>query len=297
MAKKSKVIFVNSFKGGAGKTTLALMHCIDHIFHQKGQYENVIYMDLDVLGTGTCYLFGEDCLTENHCFEKTRKPVEIELKLEDETGSIYIAYLDPKLKNKYLFGTENFINHQHLAEEFLKNKILQFMKEQIQKVPGTLLVVDCAPGFSSMEQAIMQECYGLVMQRKIEVEEDYVTTLDSSHMQKCIQCLNEIAAGIPIDRKFRNVNIVINDLQNYSGYVDVTEPGTLEEKWKDIVSKICKNIHDGPLTIRRWKYSQEFAQQSIYGSESAVENHPGWYIFTDENYKIVFQTEDKEMRG
>lgn len=289
MNEKSKVIFVNSFKGGAGKTTLALMHCIDHIFHQKGSYENMIYMDLDVLGTGTCYLFGEGRLTEERCFERTRKPVEIELELGDETGSIYIAYLNPKSKNRYLFGTENFINHQRLAEEFLKNKILEFMKAQIQEVPKTLLVLDCAPGFSSMEQALMQECYYLMMQGKIEVEEDYVTTLDSAHMQKCIQCLNEIAVGIPIDRKGRNVNIVINDLQNYSGYVDETEPGTLGEKWKDIVSKICRNIHDGPLTIRRWKYSQEFAQQSIYGSESAVENHPEWYIFTDENYKIIFE--------
>lgn len=44
MDKKSKVIFVNSFKGGAGKTTLALMYCINHVFYQKGQYENVIYI-------------------------------------------------------------------------------------------------------------------------------------------------------------------------------------------------------------------------------------------------------------
>ena len=295
MNNKSKVIFVNSFKGGAGKTTLALMHCIDHVFHQKGQYENVIYMDLDVLGTGTCYLFGEGRLTEERCFEKTGKPQEVEIRQGEDAGSIHVAYLNPELKNRSVFGTDYFINHQSMAAELLKDKILRFMEEQIKKVPGTLLVLDCAPGFSSMEQALLQECYCMMMQGKIEVEEDYVTTLDSSHMQKCIQCLNGIADGIPIDRKYRNVNIVINDLQNYSGYVDETAPGSLEEKWNDIISKIRRNLHDGPLAVIRWKYSQEFAQQSIYGSESAVENHPEWYIFTDENYQLLYSTKDREM--
>ena len=45
MSTKAKAIFVNSFKGGAGKTTLALTHCIDQLFHKNRSYENVIYID------------------------------------------------------------------------------------------------------------------------------------------------------------------------------------------------------------------------------------------------------------
>ena len=46
--KQNEIIIVNSFKGGAGKTTLALTHCINDLFHEQ-KYENVIYIDLDIL--------------------------------------------------------------------------------------------------------------------------------------------------------------------------------------------------------------------------------------------------------
>ena len=80
---RSKIIFVNSFKGGAGKTTLSLMHCITGLF-SSSVYENVIYMDLAILGTATSYLFEDGRLPVEKCFDRTGKPVKIALTVKDK---------------------------------------------------------------------------------------------------------------------------------------------------------------------------------------------------------------------
>lgn len=296
MSTKAKAIFVNSFKGGAGKTTLALTHCIDSLFHKKeGIYENVIYIDLDILGTGTCYLFKEGLLKEEKSFEKTGDTVEVVLKLRDEEESLHVAYLSPVLKTRFAYGDKHYLNHQGIAEAELKKAVLDFIKNEIEDVPNTLFVFDCAPGFTNMEQAILQECYQMKMKGKLEIEEDYVTTLDTSHVQKCIQCINDSVIGFSVPTAYRDINVIVNDVQNYSGYIDVTQPGKAEEKWSYIAKKMAQKISNKGITIRRWGYSQDIAQQSVYGSESAVENQPDLYIFTDENYTIIYSKEKEEV--
>lgn len=292
MSTKAKVIFVNSFKGGAGKTTLALTHCIDSLFHRKEeQYENIIYMDLDILGTATCFLFQEGLLPESKCFEKTEVPVEVPLTLEEETGSIYVAYLNPKLKIRSVYGTGHYENHQGIAAVEILDKVVKFIWEQVEEVPATLFVLDCAPGFSDMEQVILKECYGWEVLGKLEIEEDYVTTLDSAHVKKCIQCLNDTITALPQLMSRRNIQVVLNDIQNYSGYLDTSWSEKVEQGWKDLVGRMRKELRNENLVIRRWKYSEDIAQLSVYGSESVVENHTKWYVFTEDNYQILYQKE------
>ncbi len=284
MSTKAKVIFVNSFKGGAGKTTFALTCCIDSLFHTK-QYENVVYMDLDVLGTGTCFLFKDGVLTADNCFEKTESAVEVVLKLEKEEKSLYLAYLDPVRKVRSVYGDRRFINHQGLAAEELTEQIRKFIRECTADEPSTLIVLDCAPGFTEIEQAVLQECYTKL--GELEVEEDYLTTLDSAHMQKCIQCLNDGMEGIQRHVKDRQIHLVINDVQNYSRYVEDELHESAEKGWKEICDKVLEGLRSDNVTIARWKYSEDIAQQCVFGSESVVENHPEWYLFSEENFKIL----------
>lgn len=302
MEKKAKVIFVNSFKGGAGKTTLALAHCISNLFHKDGQqYENIIYMDLDVLGTGTCYLFQKGTLPEEKSFEKTEREQKVSLKLHGKRGDIHVAYLNPALKTRSVYGDMHYTNHQGIVMADLKDKVLRYLKARIKEEPSTLIVMDCAPGFTGVEQAILQECYKMSMDGKVQVEELYVTTLDSSHVQKCIQCLKDSVVGMVTEWKYRNVQIVLNDVQNYSGYIEDEEADKVEQKWNDIVNdmlqalefeaSIKNGISRNEISIIRWKYSQEMAMQTTYGNESVVENHPDCYVFTDENYKMIHSKE------
>lgn len=80
---RNKILFVNSFKGGAGKTTLSLMHCISNLF-DGNDFDNVIYMDLDRLGTATSYLFEDGKLPMDRCFNLTEETVSVELEANKE---------------------------------------------------------------------------------------------------------------------------------------------------------------------------------------------------------------------
>lgn len=73
----------------------------------------------------------------------------------------------------------------------MKGKVIDFINRSLKEEPKTLLVLDCAPGFSHFEQQILEECYKLAAKGKVNVQEDYVTTLDSAHVEKCIQCLKD----------------------------------------------------------------------------------------------------------
>lgn len=284
-----RILFVNSFKGGAGKTTLSLMHCISGLFqaegYHKSNYRNVIYLDLDVMGTGTCYLFDEKRVDREHSFAVTGKPVGIPLVWDRQEKKLQVAYLDPSFKNQAAFGDSYFVNHQSLMLEEIKHKVLGFIRRQFQEQPQTMLVIDCAPGYSELEQRIMEACYSLAMEKDIALEEYYVSTLDTAHIRKCIQCVKDIKTSIGMLSKYRQVSIVLNDVQNYAGYVVKEEGKELDDSLQQILVKMRNELGDCPADIYFWKYSGEIALRTTYSREQKVENQVGDYLFTKENYR------------
>lgn len=280
MGKQKKIILVNSFKGGTGKTTLSFTHCIDDLFHAK-QYDNVIYMDLDILGTATSYLFEEGKLPNEESFDKTGKLKEIKLKLGGDTAILYVAYLSMEMKNSARYGEAHFINHQKLAEEIFIKKVVDFIEKVMNDDVKNLLVLDCAPGFGEVEQKILQKCYQKALGTDIEIEEEYLVTLDSAHVKKCIQCLKD--SNITVETTNRSICMVVNDVQNYYGYLKAK--GKNE---KDILNGIMRQIYNETskmdMAFRLLKYSENIAVNSVYTMRTSLENQVDDYIFTKANY-------------
>lgn len=84
--------------------------------------------------------------------------------------------------------------------------------------------------------------------------------------------MNDSIKGFNTPAAFRDMTVIINDFQNYTGYIEDIEPGKSKERWSYITERLVQEIDKENITIKRWKYSQDIAQQSVYGSEGAVEN-------------------------
>lgn len=285
---EGKIIFVNSFKGGAGKTTLSLSHCIDALFHEKA-YLNVIYMDLDILGTATCYLFQDGSLPKEKCFDRTGKPMRIELELDGEQNELLVAYLDPDFKNRGMYGEECYINHQLLALEHQKQDILNFIRECFDQEAQTLLVLDCAPGFSELEQALLAECYRMAEQKKgkLKILEEYVMTLDFSHVKKGIQCLKNSQTGFDRQMKNRSIRITLNDIQNFTQWMQQDESFDVQKVWEKIAKEVQKELGGNSAEIFRWQYSARIAQGNTFTMKENIENQLADYLFTEDSYKEI----------
>ena len=50
----NRIVMINSFKGGAGKTTAALCRCVSEYYESTNH--NIYYVDMDILGTGVDYV-------------------------------------------------------------------------------------------------------------------------------------------------------------------------------------------------------------------------------------------------
>lgn len=291
---RNQIIFVNSFKGGAGKTTLALTHCIDELFHEC-RFENVIYIDLDILGTATSYLFDKDKLPLDKCFNHTKKEEKILLTNEGESKNLNVLYLSPELKMRSAYGGLNYINHQELAQQRLRDDILAYVGKIVGRQGKNLIVFDCAPGFSKMEQELLRVCYDLQSHKKAEVREEYVTTLDAGHIEKCIQCIRDSWETFRIPPAFRKIRLTLNDIQNYYRYVSEDPKTDVEQKLLEMAKSVFTRLKtdDGAnqIEIYYWQYSQEIAMQSIYLHQQYVENQIDRFILTKDSYKQIYSDE------
>lgn len=290
MAEKNQneIIVVNSFKGGAGKTTLALTHCIDDLFHGR-KYENVIYMDLDILGTATSSLFDKDKLPLEKSFHHTGKAVEVPLTYEGENKSLHVVYLSSELKAQSTYGGLYYINHQELAQKRLLDDIVSYVKDIVERRKGNLIVFDCAPGFSRMEQELLKACYSMKLAQKAEVREEYVATLDSAHIEKCIGCIRDSWNTLLPHPEFRKVRLTLNDIQNFYQHVSNDAKADADQTLREMAEEIQVRLQreDGiqNTEIYFWRYSQEIAMRSIFRHQWFVENQIDSYIMTSDNYK------------
>lgn len=286
---QNKIIVVNSFKGGAGKTTLALTHCMDALFHQR-KYENVVYIDLDILGTATSYLFDKEKLPLDKCFNQTGTGTEVPLAYDGESRRLHVVYLSPELKMQSMYGGLNYMNHQELVQQRLRDDILDYVRGIVGKQKGNLIVFDCAPGFSRMEQELLKACYDMKLDKKADIMEEYVATLDSGHIEKCVECIRVSWETLLIPPEFRKVRLTLNDIQNYYRYAEEDEKMDAEKQLGEMAETLAArlkredDVHNTEICF--WRYSKEIAMRSIFMHQWFVENQIDSYIMTSDSYRI-----------
>lgn len=113
--RKNKIVMFNSFKGGAGKTTTALCRCISE--YKEKVYQNVYYVDLDILGTGVEYVLSlrkQDVYYNDLDDVKMGKLHEkVQKIMENGQSCFYAAVLNPVSRMKEAYsGQDRLRSHQ-----------------------------------------------------------------------------------------------------------------------------------------------------------------------------------------
>lgn len=303
MSKKvhNKVIMVNSFKGGTGKTSVALSHCVHNwkmSLEGKEDYSRVFFIDIDRLGTSMSYaLFPEG--KKIHYFDEYSAANyenicnEVELSKEKQDCMFYAVLLNPvaNLRQDYLVHGR-LRQHMESGGAIFEDNLIEFMEKCISDEENNLFVVDCSPGLSEIERRLLASFYELRANKKLEVEEIYVTTFDSSQVKKTIDCLN--ADEDVLYKGEREVSVVLNDLHNCRGIAGDDPEFMFEwrqtaeeilEKLKDKGDKKHKGVGDeikNSLKIRYKQYEERQLKASIIRNEKYLTNDTSPYALQQE---------------
>ncbi len=300
MSKKvhNKVIMVNSFKGGTGKTSVALSHCVHNremSLQGKEDYSRVFFIDIDRLGTSMSYaLFPEG--KKPHYFdeysaanyENVCNPVE--LSEEKEDCMFYAVLLNPvaNLRQDYLVHGR-LRQHMESGGAIFEDDLIDFMKKCISDGENNLFVVDCSPGLAVVERRLLSSFYELRKKKKVSVEEIYVTTFDSSQIRKTLDCLN--ADADVLHKAERDVSIVLNDLHNCRGIAK--DNADFLFNWKKTAWYILDNLKDkgeegeegeikNSLKIRYKQYEEKQLRASIIDNKAYLMNDTSLYALQQE---------------
>lgn len=288
MDKKNKIIMINSFKGGAGKTSLALSYCIHNLRENEKIYDNIFYIDIDILGTGVVYTLFEDNRQINYFNKWDEEPTslvdKVNIVLEENESSFYAVLLDPVNRQTASYYGENKLrSNQQVLEEIFKEYIYEFLKENMKKSCSNLFVFDCSPGLSNVELALLNVFNEMVANNKYQVkmEEIYVTTFDASHIYKTIDCLNEYLHILHRDN--RRVTIILNDIYNCKMLGSQAQEHRISSENEfyfdinEVVEFLKKKLHLPFYTIRYNKFNEKILVSNMIKNERKLINDPDMY--------------------
>jgi cellulose biosynthesis protein BcsQ len=216
--EKSKVVLINSFKGGAGKTSISLASCVTAALENQNNndYNKIFYFDIDFLGTGSYYKLFPNGVENRNFFNNYYKddwnkfPMELFLKKNGiMLGSFYALYIDPKLRIKKKYEN-TIIRMNDKEEQILTGNIVDFIEKEIEYDKSSLFILDCSPGFNKLERNLIIE---LNKNLFLDVREVFVTSYDSSHVEKTVECLKEYCNT---NTKRKKIHIILNDIHNIS---------------------------------------------------------------------------------
>ena len=279
--KRNRIVMINSFKGGAGKTTVSLCRCV-HEYREK-RYHNIYYVDLDILGTGVNYVLSlkeqggyyndADGVNNRNFYQKVQKIVD-----GDENVLFYAAPLNPISRIKQSYGGQDRLRSHPDVEKgiFGQNvkKLINLILEGNRKW-NNLIVLDCAPGISYVEESILEDLYDMEKDggKDVCVEEIYVTTPDSSHIQKTVDSLNGWSAYLR--QHNRTITVLINDLFDCEGMHQRCEGEShpnfhfIREK---IIDKVREDLEIPAVKILYKEYSEDLLKGSIIKNEIKLVN-------------------------
>lgn len=289
--EKFKIIMVNSFKGGTGKTTVALSHCIHEWIRGQKQrsqdelyYDNIYFMDIDRLGTSMSYYLFPDKDNQPVYFdeypEKKAECVCNQVPLpyvNDEGSRLYAVLLNPVANRRQNYSVRGRMwQHEWNHNGIFQEKLFGFMKECMAFGKNSLFVVDCSPGLSEMEYDLLNEFYTWKNTYSLSVEELYVTTFENGQIRKTIECLNDNRDLMY--RSDREASIVLNDLQNCIGITrddDQMSAVDWEVVGKEILEKLKDREH---MKIRYKDYKDDQIKAGIWGKVRNLDNITDIYV-------------------
>lgn len=285
--KNNKIIMVNSFKGGTGKTSVALAQCV-HNWKTKETYDNIYFLDIDRLGTSLAYaLFPENKKDSIHYFdeypEKSYDKVCNEVELDEVSDSnLFAVLLNPVARRRQDYDIHGRMQqHEIVGNSIFMENLLSFIDKCVGQKGKNLFVLDCSPGLSDIERQLLSEFYARKKGWDVSIEEIYVTTFDSSQISKTIECLNDYRNILHRDDG-REVSIVLNDVHNCRRLA-VDSEGTFIFDWADTARHILHNLMDNKcVRVRFRKFEEDQLTASIIKNERHLANNKDAYILQKE---------------
>lgn len=283
----NKIIMVNSFKGGTGKTSVALAQCV-HNWKTKGTYDNIYFLDIDRLGTSLAYaLFPESKKESIHYFDEyPEKPYDTvcnEVELDEVSDSnLFAVLLNPVARRRQDYDIHGRMQqHEIVGSSIFIENFISFIDKCIGQKGKNLFVLDCSPGLSDMERKLLSDLYARKKDWDASIEEIYVTTFDSSQISKTIECLNDY--GDVLHRNAgRKVSIVLNDVNNCQR-LKKDLGGTFIFDWKDTARYILHKLTDNEcVRIRFRKFEEGQLTASIIKNERHLANNKDAYVLQQE---------------
>lgn len=277
--EKCKIYFINSVKGGSGKTTVALslaftyMNDLDEKYkayksgnkHEEVSKPQVCYIDLDMLGTGVKHIIYGDTTEDLKYFNDTKVGAKtfgdfrtyinkIE-RLESEfTIDCILLNSDGKKKKSFIKGNYNNYISMNVFLERAKNLLSALIEEKIYDV----IVIDSSPSYDSFSRELY---YFLSNLSKDVINENnysvsvynlFISTFENSHVLTNISCLADLIKSSDVEAE--NVKLVLNDTTNYLKDDKDTEvvktlnsvkdfKNAILEEYNSIYSKMLKGIN------------------------------------------------------
>lgn len=289
---KNKLIMVNSFKGGTGKTSVAMAQCVHNWKmsneHSEDGFHNIYFIDIDRLGTSLSYsLFPDGKDKDVHYFEEFPRVSfdtvcnKVVLGSEGKC-SLYAVLLNPVAKRRQDYDVHGRIQqHEILGNHIFMDNLITFIKKCMDQKENSLFVIDCSPGLPDLERSLLERFYNLPTSYKLLTEEIYVSTFDASQIRKMIDCLNDNVDCL--HREHRKVSIVLNDLHNCKGISESGNGDVLIFDWKDTAKEILNKLKDNTgVKIRFKQYESGQLKSCVIKNERHISNNMDAYVLQHE---------------
>lgn len=281
---ENKIIMVNSFKGGTGKTSVALANCV-HNCTQNEFYKNIFFIDIDRLGTSMSYVLFPDKMKPNYFDEYEERYYErvcnkiLENKAKDTV--LYAVLLNPVVNRRQDYDIHGrFWQHPDINGSIFLHDLISFLKKCMSRDISNLFVIDCSPGLTDMERCLLNEFYNMRQNGEVsEIEELYVTTFDASQIRKTVECLND--AKDFLKRGDRNASIILNDLHNWEAISKDYDDHKFD--WKKDAENILKDLKDkNCMKIRYKEFEPDQVNASMVGYQKKLIDNSDAFVLPQE---------------
>lgn len=281
---KNKIIMVNSFKGGTGKTSVALANCV-HNCTQNDFYENIYYIDIDRLGTSMSYALFPDKIKPIYFDEYNERYYEKvcnKILENKEMGTVlYAVLLNPIANRRQDYDIHGrFWQHSDINGSIFIKDLLSFLNKCMSHEINNLFVIDSSPGLTDMERCLLKEFYNMRQNGDVsEIEELYVTTFDASQIRKTVECLND--AKDFLRRGERDVSIILNDLHNWEAISKDYDEHKFD--WKKNAENIIKDLKDNRcMKIRYKEFVAAQVNASMIGYQKKIIDNSDAFVLPQE---------------